>query len=64
MRKIEKSPNLYPHPFSRAYWHDAAQELKDTKMLVIAALMIALRVSMKWTVIPLAPNLTSTSARR
>ena len=57
MRKIEKSPNLYPHPFSRAYWHDAAQELKDTKMLVIAALMIALRVSMKWTVIPLAPNL-------
>ena len=57
MRKIEKSTNLYPHPFSRAYWHDAAQELKDTKMLVIAALMIALRVSMKWTVIPLAPNL-------
>ena len=57
MRKIEKSTNLYPHPFSRAYWHDAAQELKDTKMLVIAALMIALRVSMKWTAIPLAPNL-------
>lgn len=57
MRKIEKSTNLYPHPFSKAYWHDAAQELKDTKMLVIAALMIALRVSMKWTVIPLAPNL-------
>ena len=57
MRKMEKSPNLYPHPFSRAYWHDAAQELKDTKMLVIAALMIALRVSMKWTAIPLAPNL-------
>ena len=57
MRKIEKSTNLYPHPFSRAYWHDAAQELKDPMMLVIAALMIALRVSMKWTAIPLAPNL-------
>ena len=34
MRKIEKSPNLYPHPFSRAYWHDAAQELKDTSVVV------------------------------
>ena len=57
MRQIQKSTTLYPHPFSKAYWRDAAMELKDTKMLVIAALMIALRVSMKWTVIPLAPNL-------
>ena len=57
MQKIQKSTTLYPHPFSKAYWHDAAMELKNTKMLVIAALMIALRVSMKWTVIPLAPNL-------
>ena len=57
MQKIQKSTALYPHPFSKAYWRDAAMELKDTKMLVIAALMIALRVSMKWTVIPLAPNL-------
>ena len=57
MRKIQKSTTFYPNPFSKAYWRDAAMELKDTKMLVIAALMIALRVSMKWTVIPLAPNL-------
>lgn len=57
MSKVQKSNTLYAHPFSRVYWHDAAMELKDTKMLVIAALMIALRVSMKWTVIPLAPNL-------
>ena len=57
MPRIQKSTTLYPHPFSKAYWHDAAQELKDTKMLVVAALMIALRVSMKWTVIPLAPGL-------
>lgn len=57
MRKVQKSDTLYVHPFSKAYWRDAAMELKDTKMLVIAALMIALRVSMKWTVIPLAPNL-------
>lgn len=57
MPKTQKSTTLYPHPFSKAYWHDAAMELRDTKVLVIAALMIALRVSMKWTVIPLAPNL-------
>ena len=57
MAKIQKPTTLYKTPFSKAYWHDAFLELKDTKMLVIAALMIALRVSMKWTVIPLAPNL-------
>lgn len=57
MARIQKPTTLYKTPFSKAYWHDAFLELKDTKMLVIAALMIALRVSMKWTVIPLAPNL-------
>ena len=57
IKKIDKPRTLYAHPFSKAYWVDAAMELKDTKTLVIAALMIALRVSMKWTVIPLAPNL-------
>jgi len=57
MAKIQKSTTLYTTPFSRAYWVDAAAELKDVRTLVIAALMIALRVSMKWTVIPLAPNL-------
>ena len=57
MSKLQKPATLYKTPFCKAYWRDAAMELKDTKMLVIAALMIALRVSMKWTVIPLAPNL-------
>ena len=57
MTRVQKPTTLYKTPFSKAYWHDAFLELKDTKMLVIAALMIALRVSMKWTVIPLAPNL-------
>ena len=42
-----RSTNLYSHPFSRAYWKDAASELKDTKMLVITALMIALRIALK-----------------
>lgn len=57
MRQIQKSTTLYPHPFSKAYWRDAAMELKDTKMLVVAALMIALRVALKGLYIPLAPNL-------
>lgn len=57
MNKREKSRALYPHPFSKAYWKDAAAEMKDTRMLVFAALMIALRVAMKFLAIPLAPNL-------
>ena len=57
MEKPEKSITLYPHPFSRAYWRDAAAEMKSTKMLVFAALIIALRVALKLVAIPLAPNL-------
>ena len=53
---------LYPHPFSRAYWRDAALELKNTRMLVFAALMIAVRVAMKGLYIPLAPGLKINTA--
>lgn len=62
MSNIQKTNNLYKTPFSRAYWRDAAAELKDTKMLVFAALMIALRVAMKLVAIPLAPNLKINTA--
>ena len=47
MARTQKSTALYPHPFSKAYWRDAAAELKDIKMLVITALMIALRIALK-----------------
>ena len=57
MNKPLKSNQLYPHPFSKAYWKDAAAEMKDVKMLVFAALIIALRVVLKLVAIPLAPNL-------
>ena len=57
MAKTEKSTALYSHPFSKAYWRDAAAELKSTKMIVIAALMIALRVATKGLAVPIAPNL-------
>ena len=44
---------LFPHPFSKAYWRTAASELKSTKMLVVTALLIALRVALKPLQIPL-----------
>ncbi len=60
MSKQPKSTALYPHPFSKAYWRDALAEMKDTKMLVFAALMIAL--ALKLVAIPLAPNLKINTA--
>lgn len=57
MKTQTKSTTLYATPFCKAYWVDAFAELKNTKMLVFAALMIALRVAMKGLAIPLAPNL-------
>ena len=62
MKKTEKSTALYPHPFSKAYWRDAAAELKDVRTLVFAALIVALRVALKMARIPLAPNLDITPA--
>ena len=58
----ERSTALYPHPFSKAYWRDAAAELKDTKMLVVTALMIALRIVLKPLAIPLGPQLSIQTA--
>ena len=52
-----KTNNLYPHPFSAAYWRDAVSELKDVHMMVFAALMIALRLVLKQFAIPITPFL-------
>ena len=62
MTRTQKSTALYKTPFSIAYWRDAAAELKDTKMLVITALMIALRVALKPLAIPLGPQLSIQTA--
>ena len=62
MSNVNKSTKLYKTPFSPSYWQDAAAELKDTKMLVFAALMIAIRVALKLVAIPLAPNLKINTA--
>ena len=62
MARVQQSTALYPHPFSKAYWRDAAAELKSTKMLVITALMIALRVALKPFAIYIAPQLAIQTA--
>ena len=62
MTKIQKSTATYASPFSKGYWKDAAAELKDTRMLVITALMIALRVALKPLAIPLGPQLSIQTA--
>ena len=62
MSKAAPSTALYPHPFSAAYWRDAANELRSTKMLVVTALMIALRIVLKPLAIPLGPQLSIQTA--
>ncbi len=62
MTRTQKSTALYPHPFSKAYWRDAAAELKDIRILVITALMIALRVALKPAAIQLGPQLSIQTA--
>ncbi len=62
MSRSTPSTALYATPFSAAYWRDAANELKSTKMLVITALMIALRVALKPLAIPLGPQLSIQTA--
>ncbi len=61
MAKV-RSENVYKHPFCKGYWIDAASELRSTKMLVFAALIIALRVALKSVRIPLGVNLDITPA--
>ena len=49
------APGLYSSPWSKAYWKDAAKELTKVRMLVVAAVLIALRVALKSVPIPIAP---------
>jgi len=62
MSRTQKSTTLYPHPFSKAYWRDAAAELKDIKMLVVTALMIALRIALKPFAIYIGPQMAIQTA--
>ena len=57
MQKKPDQRKLYDTPFSKEYWLQAAAEFKDLKVLLFAALMIALRVALKSVSIPIAANL-------
>ena len=57
MSRAQRSTALYAHPFSKAYWRDAAAELKSTRMLVITALLVALRIALKPFAIPVGPQM-------
>ena len=62
MSTRERSTKLYRTPFSLAYWRDAASELRSTKMLVVTAMLIALRIALKPAAIPLGPQLNIQTA--
>ena len=51
---------IYKHPFSRAYWKDAAMQLFDLRILCVAAILIAVRVALKSVQIPVGPSLNIT----
>ncbi len=53
MRKNLTAPSV----FSLAYWREATANLKNPRMLVMAAMIIALRVICKMIEIPIAPTL-------
>lgn len=53
---------LYKTPFSRDYWRTAAQELENPRILVFAALMIALRVALKPVGFNLGPGMRINTA--
>ena len=51
------SKTLFSTPFSKAYWVQAASEFRNLKMLLFAALVVALRVALKSVSIPIAADL-------
>lgn len=55
-----RNATVYKHPFSCAYWKDAAMQLFDIRMLCVAAILIAVRVALKSVQIPVGPSLNIT----
>ncbi len=46
--------------FTGGYWHEAALQLKDVRILCVAAMLIALRIALKGTRIPVGQDLSIT----
>lgn len=60
MQQTLSRQTIFTTPFSRAYWKAAFLELGNVRMLILAALITALRIAVKSLDIPLAPNLNLT----
>ncbi len=56
----KRDPRLFDTPFSAAYWRLAAGELRSVRMLVLAAMLTALRIAVKSLRIPVGPDLNIT----
>lgn len=57
MQRKNISKKTFRTPFCREYWQLAFAEFKDTKMIVFAALILALRIVVKPLNIPIAADL-------
>ena len=57
MQKKAQSTKLFKTPFCREYWQLALGEMKNPRMLVFAALILALRVAVKPLSIPIFGDL-------
>lgn len=55
-----RSRELFRSPFSRGYWRCAAHEFTNYRMLVLAAVIVAMRIMIKSLKIPIAPGLSFT----
>lgn len=62
MAKFQKDRRLFSTPFCKEYWVLAFRELKDTRMLVFAALILALRIAVKPLKIPIYADLNESIA--
>lgn len=51
---------LFKTPFSAEYWRLSCGELKSTRLLLVAALLTAIRIAIKSLTIPIGPNLNIT----
>lgn len=58
MENVNLLTQQNPPIWSRAYWREAAAQLRSVNMLAIAALIVALRVAVKFLKIPLAAGLS------
>ncbi|MGN1445722.1 MAG: folate family ECF transporter S component [Eubacteriales bacterium] len=58
MENINLLTQQNPPIWSRAYWREAAAQLRSVNMLAMAALIVALRVAVKFLKIPLAAGLS------